>query len=45
MKNFPSTGFVSAVVQRGDPDQIVVPARDLESLAPIVEFARAEVNP
>jgi hypothetical protein len=42
---FTSTGFVSAVVHRDDPDLIVVRARDLESLAPLIERTGAEVNP
>jgi hypothetical protein len=42
---FTSTGFVSAVVHRDDPDLIVVRARDLVSLAPLIERTGAEVNP
>ena len=42
---FTSTGFVSAVVHRDDPDLIVVRARDLESLTPLIERTGAEVNP
>jgi hypothetical protein len=40
---FTSTGFVSAVVHRDDPDLIVVRARDLESLTPLIERTGAEV--
>ena len=42
---FTSTGFVSAVAHRDDADLIVVRARDLESLAPLIERTGAEVNP
>ncbi len=42
---FTSTGFVSAVVHRDDPDLIVVRARDRESLDPLIERTGAEVNP
>ena len=42
---FTSTGFVSAVVHRDDADLIVVRARDLESLEPLIERTGAEVNP
>ncbi len=42
---FTSTGFVSAVVHRDDPEQIVVRARDRESLAPLIERTGAELNP
>jgi len=42
---FTSTGFVSAVVHRDDPDLIVVRARDLASLAALIERTGAEVNP
>ena len=42
---FTSTGFVSAVVHRDDPDLIVVRARDRESLEPLIARTNAEVNP
>jgi hypothetical protein len=42
---FTSTGFVSAVVHRDDSEQIVVRARDRESLAPLIERTGAELNP
>jgi len=42
---FTSTGFVSAVAHRDDADLIVVRARDLESLTPLIERTGAEVNP
>lgn len=42
---FTSTGFVSAVVHRDDPDLIVVRARDRESLDALIERTGAEVNP
>ena len=42
---FTSTGFVSAVVHRDDPDLIVVRARDRESLNSLIKRTGAEVNP
>ena len=42
---FTSTGFVSAVVHRDDPDLIVVRARDRESLDPLIARTGAELNP
>jgi hypothetical protein len=42
---FTSTGFVSAVVHRDHPDLIVVRARDLASLEPLIARTGAELNP
>jgi hypothetical protein len=42
---FTSTGFISAVVHRDDPDLIVVRARERASLDPLIERTGAEVNP
>jgi hypothetical protein len=42
---FTSTGFVSAVVHRDDPDRIVVRGRDLASLEPLIARTGAEVDP
>jgi hypothetical protein len=42
---FTSTGFVSVVTHRDDPDLVVVRARDRVSLEPLIERTGAELNP
>lgn len=42
---FTSTGFVSTVQHRDDPDRLVVRARDRISLEPLIARTGAEVNP
>ena len=42
---FTSTGFVSAVQHRDEPDRLVVRARDRVSLAALIERTGAELNP
>ena len=42
---FTSTGFVSTVQHRDDPERLVVRARDRVSLEPLIARTGAEVNP
>jgi len=42
---FTSTGFVSTVAHRDDPDLVVVRARDRASLEPLIVRTGAELNP
>jgi hypothetical protein len=42
---FTSTGFVSAVSHRDEPDLVVVRARDRASLTPLIERTGADLNP